>query len=262
MYSPSSKKSPDNLFLYAFFCQCLALLLLYGACRPVVAFSDDRIIEEELLLPEENQKTYCLVIDPGHGDKDNGSTLGANLLEKDLTLDIARKIKKLALADTGINVVLTRSGDDDVPLENRAALANHLKADFFLSIHFSNHLYPAQDALWIITAVYPPEEVEFSSMTNGSWKSMQSRHLIESREFAQRIAKAARTNETFQSVNMLEAPVYVLEGASMAAIEVELGFSATKEAIEKMESDNYRLQVAKDLFQGILDYIKEQEEKS
>jgi N-acetylmuramoyl-L-alanine amidase len=244
-FSPSFRES---LF-------CLTLLLLFGAVRPFFCLGQD-------LPPVENNnlRTYCLVIDSGHGGKDSGVIIEAGLLEKDLSLDIAQKIRELISSDTGIKAVLTRSGDYDVPLENRAAIANHQKADLFLSIHFSNHLYPPVEDLRVFIAAYSPEEMDFSSTAAENWQLMQSKHLVESREFAQCMLRASKLSGSFESIDFLEAPVYVLEGASMPAVEVEVGIASTQESLKKIENEEYRWQIAKALFQGILDYMKEQEQ--
>jgi len=235
---------------------CLILLMFFEAGRPFFCFSQD--------IPATNNnnlKTYCLIIDAGHGGKDSGVLLEAGLLEKDLTLDIAQKIKGLISPDAGLKAELARSGDYDLPLENRAGIANHQKADLFLSIHFSNHLYPPVGELRIFTASYSPEEMDYSSsIASVNWQAVQSKYLIKSREFAQQIQNAAQRNGSFESIKLLEAPVYVLEGASMPAIEVEVGIASTQEGLKKIESEEYRLQIAKILLQGILDYIKEQEQ--
>jgi len=247
------KKRLGPSFLFTYF--CLILLLLFGAGRPFFCFSQDLPSADNNSL-----KTYCLVIDSGHGGKDSGVMLEAGLLEKDLTLDIAQKMRDLISPDAGIKAILTRSGDYDVPLENRAAIANHQKADLFLSIHFSNHLYPPVKELRVFIAAYSPEEMEYSSIKGENWQSIQSKHLVESREFAHQIENAAQKNGSFESVNFLEAPVYVLEGASMPAVEVEIGIASTPEGLKKIESEEYRLEIAKALLQGILDNIKAQEQ--
>ena len=74
-----------------------------------------------------------VVIDPGHGGPNNGA-LGAGA-EKDVTLDVARRIAARLEAETDVRVVLTRDGDWHLPLRDRAEIANQLRADAFISIH-------------------------------------------------------------------------------------------------------------------------------
>lgn len=245
------KKFPGISFLRFLF----GLMLFICLSFPFAVFGQDSLQPSSTI----SSKPTVLVIDPGHGGKDIGTPFGDGLLEKDLTLDVAQKIKELITPDTGIKVILTRSGDYELPLENRAAIANHQKAEIFVSIHFSNHLYPAVEELRIYTAAYSPEEMEYFSTTRQSWQSMQSRHFVASRGLSKSMETSARASGSFESVTSMESPVYVLEGASMAAVAVEFGIASTQGAIKKLESDEYRQQIAKTLFEGILAYTKEQE---
>ncbi|MEW6381338.1 MAG: N-acetylmuramoyl-L-alanine amidase [bacterium] len=254
------KKYRNFLFLYAL----VYLLLLPGtAARPPVCPGQDL---PAIQTQEPGHADRCLVIDPGHGGKDSGAAFGTSLSEKTLTLSIAQKLKELIEADTSLNtglkVLLTRAGDNDVPLDERAAIANHHKAELLLSIHFSSHLYPAVEELQIFIADYSPEELEYFAIAVDSWTSMQSRHLAESQTLAQNIEKAARESMAFKAVNFLKAPVYVLEGASMAAVEVEAGFVPTQENIRKLESEEYQWQIARVLFQGIMNYLTQGQEQA
>ena len=78
-----------------------------------------------------------IVIDPGHGGRDGGSSTRSGLLEKDLTLDIGLKLRDLLVADGEFEVVMTRDTDHFVALKERAKLANEVAADLFLSIHLN-----------------------------------------------------------------------------------------------------------------------------
>ncbi len=76
-----------------------------------------------------------VVIDPGHGGRDNGAKWGG-IAEKDLNLDVARRVEAL-LKERGIPVVMTRRSDAYVSLDSRAAVANRYKNSLFVSIHFN-----------------------------------------------------------------------------------------------------------------------------
>src|SRR5208283_1615119 len=80
-------------------------------------------------------KINRVVIDPGHGGHDAGTQGPKGLLEKDLVLDVAKRVGKLVEDRMGAEVIYTRSDDTFIPLEGRTALANEKKADLFLSIH-------------------------------------------------------------------------------------------------------------------------------
>ncbi len=78
-----------------------------------------------------------IVIDPGHGGDDSGAVGPGGTVEKDLALRFARQLKSTIENRIGLRVLLTRDGDDNVPLDRRAALANNNKADLFISVHAS-----------------------------------------------------------------------------------------------------------------------------
>jgi N-acetylmuramoyl-L-alanine amidase len=75
-----------------------------------------------------------VVIDAGHGGDDHGARGPRGLVEKDLVLDVARRLAA-RLRRGGLRVVMTRSDDRFVPLEERTAIANDARGDLFLSIH-------------------------------------------------------------------------------------------------------------------------------
>lgn len=83
-----------------------------------------------------------IVIDPGHGGDDGGAAGPGGTVEKDLALRIARQLKSTIESRIGLRVLLTRDGDEDVPLDRRAALANNNKADLFISIHAGSSVRP------------------------------------------------------------------------------------------------------------------------
>ena len=83
-----------------------------------------------------------VVIDPGHGGDDDGATGAGGTKEKDLTLQIARRLKAAIESRLGLRVLLTRDSDEDVPLDRRTALANNNKADLFLSLHANASVRP------------------------------------------------------------------------------------------------------------------------
>ena len=80
------------------------------------------------------KKTFTVVLDPGHGGAALGA-VGRRSKEKDIVLEVSKKLKKELEVKLGINVLLTRSSDVDVPFRTRSGLANKNRADIFISIH-------------------------------------------------------------------------------------------------------------------------------
>jgi N-acetylmuramoyl-L-alanine amidase len=83
-----------------------------------------------------------VVIDPGHGGDDEGVRSAKGVKEKDLTLQVAQKLKGTIESRLGLRVLLTREGDDNVPYDRRTAIANNNKADVFFSLHVNASLRP------------------------------------------------------------------------------------------------------------------------
>lgn len=98
-----------------------------------------KVVEPLLLTNLVTRKTGgVLVIDPGHGGENAGARArNPNLLEKELTLDWARRIQRL-LEGSAWKVILTREGDADISLLDRVALADRAQADLFISLHFNS----------------------------------------------------------------------------------------------------------------------------
>ncbi len=81
------------------------------------------------------KKIRRVVIDPGHGGFDSGAVGPTGLKEKDVVLDIARRVKSIIDKETGMYAFLTRRGDYYIPLSSRTVIANKYRADLFVSIH-------------------------------------------------------------------------------------------------------------------------------
>jgi len=97
-------------------------------------------------------KVGTIVIDPGHGGIDPGATGNQGLTEKDVTLDIARRLQKRLKRSTGYNVLMTREDDRKVFLKERVAFAKEHKADLFISIHVNS--LPAEAASFNYVETY------------------------------------------------------------------------------------------------------------
>jgi N-acetylmuramoyl-L-alanine amidase len=80
-----------------------------------------------------------IVLDAGHGGHDPGAVGVSGLMEKDLVLDVTRRVARLAEAELGVRVLLSRPGDHFVTLRDRTAFANRERADLFVSIHANSH---------------------------------------------------------------------------------------------------------------------------
>ena len=193
------------------------------------------------------QPTFVAVIDPGHGGEKDGAVSVDGKREKDLTLQIARLLKK-RLEKQGARVVLTRGGDDSVELARRAAIANAEKADLFVSIHLNSapggagskargvetYFLSADASDASATAVAAREnadrlagepEIDRADVVGGILSDLEDNaNLSESSRLAQAIHGAVVRGTPAPDRGVKQAPFYVLAGARMAAVLVELGF--------------------------------------
>jgi len=210
-----------------------------------------------------------IVIDPGHGGDDPGAIGPGGVLEKDITLDIAFKLKELLEKNSDLKVVLTRDKDVFVPLEVRTAIANSERADLFVSIHANSTRNKNISGFEVYTLNFTkdPHAIEIaasenavSSKTIGELESLIKKILLNTKkEESINLAKFIENNlikhTKVRSLGVKEAPFYVLIGAEMPSILVEVGFLSNLNDRTRLCSDVFRTNIALGLSEGILNYI-------
>ena len=218
-------------------------------------------------------KVGRIVIDPGHGGHDTG-TIGPNgLYEKDVVLDIAKRLGALIESKLGAAVVFTRQDDTFIPLDRRTEIANEEHADLFLSIHANSSPVEGTSGVetYYLNFTDNKSALEIAARENaGSSKTVYDlKDLIqkialhdkieESRQFAERIQKSLystslKSNSRTKDRGIRKAPFVVLIGASMPSVLTEVGFvtNARDEALFK--KPEYRQKVAEGLYQGLSRY--------
>lgn len=215
-----------------------------------------------------------IVIDPGHGGHDTG-TIGPNgLEEKDLVLDVGRRLGKMLETRLGAEVVYTRKDDTFIPLETRTAIANQARADLFVSIHAnSSHDSAARGVeTYYLNFTSSPEALEVAARENAvSEKSIfELQDLVkkialkekieESREFAADVQQALHTGLAVKSPairdrGVKKAPFIVLIGANMPSILAEISFVSNPADERRLETAEYRQRIAESLYRGITKYV-------
>lgn len=236
-------------------------------------FSTKPIDGDHTLLGVIGLKVRTVVLDPGHGGKDPGCVY-AGLKEKDLVLDMALEVKKLLEANhKDIKVILTRSKDVYIPLEERTAIANAAKADLFISIHINAAknknakgietyvLNMTTDKSALETAAFENQDVSnnissLQSILNDiALNSKLEESLILAGIVQSNIVKTVKT-PTKENLGVKKAPFYVLIGAQMPSILVETGFLSNAEEAKKLGSASYKKELSKGIYRGIDAYIK------
>lgn len=219
-------------------------------------------------------KIKKVVVDPGHGGKMPGAIAKSGLREKDVNLDIAKRLKKLLEAQ-GMEVIMTRSADRDVALAKRAEIANNAKADLFLSIHSNANRVKSMNGFEVyyvsptvsdnkraLTAAKDePLPVDSSSLASSApdlkiilWDMIYTSSRAESIEIARAICKDAEGSLGVNILGVKPARYEVLRETNMPAVLVEVGFLSNKGEERKLKNGFYRQQIAEAIARGLQDY--------
>jgi N-acetylmuramoyl-L-alanine amidase len=206
-----------------------------------------------------------VIIDPGHGGFDEGARGPGGAVEKAVTLQVAQQLKAAIESRMGLRVVLTRDGDDAVPLERRSALANNNKADLFISLHANASMNPAVAGVQVASLSVEDYAARAPSLPSNSgevtflggdtrlveavpWDLAQLPHADRSAAIAAILVRRLRE----QGVPMLEAeaarlPIRVLVGANMPAVQIEIGFLSNPEEERAVRTGDRRVAIVEAL---------------
>jgi N-acetylmuramoyl-L-alanine amidase len=216
-----------------------------------------------------------IVIDPGHGGHDTGTIGPSGLMEKDFCLDVALRLGKMIKDKLpGTEVIYTREDDTFVPLENRTALANQVRADLFISIHANSsrdarvrgvetyylNFAASDDALEVAARENALSQGSVNELQDLLKKIARNEKIEESRELAVEIQenlakRLQRVTRTQKNRGVKKAPFVVLIGANMPSVLAEVSFlsNPTDEAL--MKKAEHRTRIAEGLFKGVENYL-------
>jgi N-acetylmuramoyl-L-alanine amidase len=217
-----------------------------------------------------------IVIDPGHGGHDPGTIGRAGLQEKDLVLDVARRLESMVRSELAAEVVMTRDSDVFIPLEERTAIANSKGADLFLSIHANASRSARARGIetYFLNFAKDPDAEEVAARENsisaatlkdlqGLVKAITTNSKIdESRDFAATVQEAMVTNLKPHNAGALNrgvhtAPFYVLIGANMPSVLAEIAFVSHPDEEKLLKTPEYRQHIAQSLLKGVRAYLLE-----
>jgi len=214
-----------------------------------------------------------VVIDAGHGGHDPG-TIGRGLQEKDVVLDVALRLERLVRQELGTEVILTRSTDVFVPLEERTAIANSKGADLFVSIHANASRNPRARGIetYFLNFARSPHAESVAARENAistaTLKDLQNlvkaialnSKIDESRDLAASIQEsmvnAVREQHAVPDRGVHTAPLYVLIGANMPAVLAELAFVTNPDDEKRLRTPQYREVLARSLLGGLRGYLE------
>jgi N-acetylmuramoyl-L-alanine amidase len=218
-----------------------------------------------------------IVIDPGHGGNDPGAIGHQGLMEKEVTLDIARRLRARLEAAGPYRVVLTREDDRKIQLKDRVAFAKDNDADLFISIHINSVPDQAGQVNYVETYFFGPhsdqrtldlakKENQNSEYAMGDFRQVIARigdtlKTEESAQLATSIHQRLYTNLKRHSPGLLDAgaksgPFVVLLGVEVPSVLVEVSCISNEAEALRLASPAYRESIASYLQTGIVDYLE------
>jgi N-acetylmuramoyl-L-alanine amidase len=226
---------------------------------------------EPLPLPEFTPagSIRTIVIDPGHGGDERGARGQAGTLEKDVTLNVARRLKSALESRLGIRTILTRDADRTITLDERTAVANNNKADLFISLHANasgRTSASGAEVFYLSLAEYGEEAARIARGESDAvpvfgggtreievilWDMAQVRHIDRSAELAKAIDGALREKLPTSPRGVQEAPLRVLVGANMPAVLVEMGFLTNAQEERALSGDARQADLVQALFDAV-----------
>jgi N-acetylmuramoyl-L-alanine amidase len=219
-----------------------------------------------------------IVVDPGHGGKDFGAPgFIPGVHEKDVVLEISKRVARKIREEMNLEAILTRSEDRYLTLEERTAFANTRGADLFVSIHTNASRDPRAygTETYFLNLATDDESIRVAAMENAtSTKNISDLHSI-----LNDLLKNAKINESSRMAEMVQsslvknlnrrgydrvkdkgvkqAPFYVLLGARMPSILVETAFISNREECRLLTTASYQEHLAESIVQGLRSYIRE-----
>lgn len=224
---------------------------------------------------------HRIVIDPGHGGHDTGTISAGGMREKDLVLDVARRLRGyIKHSYPSVEVILTRDSDRFVALEERTAIANSRRADLFISIHANaspSRVASGVETYFVSPDRVPAEDLQTAARENATLASEKAgerrqplvasvttmgNRVAESRELARYIQSGlvrgigAQSPRTAANRGVKHAPFVVLLGATMPSVLAEVSFLSNPKDEALLQTGEFRERVAASLYTGLNAYLK------
>jgi N-acetylmuramoyl-L-alanine amidase len=234
-----------------------------------------------LLCSIAEAKVLHVIVDPGHGGRDQGATRG-HLQEASIALAVGKKLQALLHSDPFFEASLTRADDRSLNLKQRAKLARQRGGDIFLSIHanassdhrarglevyFQNQLPPDQESLYLANKENARESIsqelqwplkvvagadQLKGDIQGILQNLQHNHRLRiSALFAEAIAQNWEAPLGLSRKKVRQAPFYVVSQVNMPSVLVELGFLTHKNEGKLLNTKGYQKKMAQNLYRGL-----------
>jgi N-acetylmuramoyl-L-alanine amidase len=225
-----------------------------------------------------------IVLDAGHGGHDTGAVGPGGLMEKELVLDITRRVARLLEDKLEVKVVLTRDSDTFVALRDRTSFANRERADLFVSIHANAHREAASEGVetfflsseatdsaarqvaaeenQAVQLEKPAARARAEVVRTILWDLAQSEYQHESSRLAEVVQDSMTRSLRIPNRGVKQAGFYVLGGAAMPAVLLEIGFVTNPKEARRLRDSRYRDEIAHAIFAGLAEYKRKWDSRS
>jgi N-acetylmuramoyl-L-alanine amidase len=230
--------------------------------------------ERKPVTPFKPGKIRRIVVDPGHGGKDPGAVGANGLQEKEVVLTVGLMLARKIRDELGIDVVMTRSSDIFIELQERTAIANQVGADLFVSVHANASLNRNASGIetYYLNLAKTEKAAQLAARENGTslekvsllqavlFDLMANYKLNDSAHLADEVQKALhrKLGNAYAGVKNLgvkQGPFYVLVGATMPSILVETAFISNEREEARLRDPQYLEQTADGILDGIRSYV-------
>lgn len=241
--------------------------------EPAALFHWQPTAEMSFSRPFEDDSRFTVIIDPGHGGTDQGTRGPLGLLEKNLTLDIARRIEKQLGYHPNIAVELVRRADTGFSRQERVSVIRQSKADLLVSLHFNS--LPQTD-ITLVESFYASnrdvasalKSVRQSDDHSATGKMLKTRsqavafinNTTMSRKIAGILQRNVHRHATGFDPDTIDAGVkqdqlFILSGSHIPGTLLELGCLSNAEHELRLKSASYRNGLAESIAHGIIEYF-------
>jgi len=214
-----------------------------------------------------------IVVDPGHGGHDAGAIGYGGIKEKDVVLDVGKKLRKIFTEELGLEVIMTRDTDIFIPLEERTAIANTSGADLFVSLHCNASRNKKAGGIETYFLNFASDEE--SMMLAARENATTTKNISDLQAILNDLMLNSKVNESSKLARLVQgslldilfdngdrpkdrgvkqAPFYVLVGAQMPSILVEMSFITNKEEARKLSDEKFQRTVAESIADGVRRY--------
>ncbi len=219
-----------------------------------------------------------IVVDAGHGGKDHGARSASGIKEKDVNIKIAKYVKTILVHRFKYRVVMTRKDDTFIPLKDRSKISNKRNADLFVSIHANAAKRKSAHGIetYFLGTSHNERALETAARENGelvkSVKDNQVQQILASLITTRNINDSSRLAGLVQAnlyksskkkyrglknLGVKEGPFYVLHGADMPSILVEVGFLTHRKEARMLSQPEYLYRLASSIAEGIHKYLQD-----